>query len=73
MHLFKSRADNTSHLELSSTENVSLSKEYTKMFFAILMFRSLKSVTTLLSFVSFLLINIIGPEYAEKPFFNMSK
>ena len=59
---FKSRTDDTSHLELPNTENVSLSKGYAKLFFAILMFRCLKSVTTLLSFVSFLLINITGLE-----------
>ena len=59
---FRSNTDNTSHLELPNTENVSLSKGYAKLFFAILKFRCLKSVTTLLSFVSFLLINITGLE-----------
>ena len=49
-------------LELPNTENISLSKGYAKLFFAILMFRCLKSVTTLLSFVSFLPINITGLE-----------
>ena len=46
-HLFKSRTDSTSHLELRNTENVSLNKGYAKLFFAILMFKCLKSVTTL--------------------------
>ena len=59
---FKSRTDNTTHLELPDTKNVSLSKGYAKLYFAILTFRCLKSVTTLLSFVSFLLINITGLE-----------
>ena len=54
--------DNTSHLELPNTENVSFNKGYTRLFLAILMFRCLKSVTTLLSCVTFLLINIIGLE-----------
>ena len=59
---FKSRTDSTSHLELPNTENVSLSKGYAKLIFAILTFRCLKSVTTHLSFMSFLLINITGLE-----------
>ena len=49
----KSRTDNTSYPELPNTENVSLSKGYAKLFFVILMFKCLKSVTTLLSVVSF--------------------
>ena len=36
---FKSRTDNTSHLELPNIENVSLSKRYAKLFFAILTFK----------------------------------
>ena len=47
---FKSRTDDTLHLELPNTENLSLSKGYAKLFFDILMFKCLKSVTTLLSF-----------------------
>ena len=47
MHLFNLWTDNTSHLELPNTENVSLSKGYAKLFFAILTFKCLKSVTTL--------------------------
>ena len=57
---FKAKTDSTSHLELHNSENVSLSKGYAKLFFAILIFRGLKFVTTLLSFVSVLLINILG-------------
>ena len=45
---FKSRIYSASHLVLPNTENVSLSKGYDKLFFAILIFRCLKSVTTLL-------------------------
>ena len=52
----------TSHLELPNNENVSLNKGYAKLFFDILMFRCLKSVTTLLSEVIFRLINITGLE-----------
>ena len=59
---FKPRTDNTSHLDLPNTENVTLSKGYAKLFFTILTFKCLKSVTTLLSFVSFLLINSTGLE-----------
>ena len=59
---FKSRTDNASHLELPNTGNISLSKGYAKLIFAILTFKCLKSVTTLLSFVTFLLINITGLE-----------
>ena len=69
---FKSQTDSTSNLELPNTENVSLSKGYAKLFFAILMFRCLKSVTTLV-FCKFLLIKITGLEYAENPSFNMPK
>ena len=54
--------DKTWHLELPNTENVSFSNGYTKLFLAILTFKCLKSVTSLLSFVTFLLINTIGPE-----------
>ena len=67
----KSKTDNTSHLELPNTENVSLNKGYAKLFFAILTFRCLKSVTTFLSLVKFLLIKITGLEYAENPSFNI--
>ena len=70
---FKSRTDNTSLLELPNTENVSLIKGYARLYFAILTFKCLKSVTTLLSLVSFLLINITGLEYAENPSFNIPK
>ena len=73
MHLLKSKTDSTSYLELPNTENVSLSNGYARLFFAVLTFRCLKSVTTLLSFVSFLLINITGLEQAENPSFNMPK
>ena len=59
---FKSKTDSTSHLEPPNTKNVSMSEGYAKLFFAILTFRCLKSVTTLLSFVSFLLINVTGLE-----------
>ena len=63
---FKSKTDNISHFKLPSTENVSLIKGYAKLLFTILTFRYLKSVTTLLSLVNFLLISITGLEYAEK-------
>ena len=52
-------------------ENVSLTSGYAKLFFAILMFKCLKSVTTLLSLVNVLLINITGLEYAENPSFSI--
>ena len=55
---FKSNTDSTSHLELPNTENVSFSKGYAKLFLAILTFKCLKSVTTLLSCVPFLLITM---------------
>ena len=55
---FKSNTDMTSHLELPNNENVSFNKGYAKLFFAILVFKCLKSVTTLLSEVTFQLINI---------------
>ena len=54
--------DITSHLELPSNEKVSLNKGYVKLFFAILVFKCLKSVMTLLSEVTFQLINITGLE-----------
>ena len=60
---FESNTERTSHLELPSTENVSLTNGYAKLFFAILSFKCLKSITTHLSCVSFLLINITGLEY----------
>ena len=46
-------------------ENLSLTSGYAKLFFTILMFKCLKSVTTLLSLVNFLLIKITGLEYAQ--------
>ena len=60
MHHFKSKPDSTLHLELSNTENVSLSSGHAKLFFAILTFRCLKSVTTPLPFVQF-------PTYSTLP------
>ena len=45
---FKSKTGSTLHLQLSNTENISLSSGYAKLFFAILTFRCLKSVTTLI-------------------------
>ena len=65
--------DITSHLELPNNEKVSLNNGYAKLFFTILIFKCLKSVTTLLSEVNFQLINITGFEYAEKPSFNIPK
>ena len=44
---FKSKTDCTSHLEFPNTENISLGSGYAKLFFTILPFRCLKSVTTL--------------------------
>ena len=61
----------TSHFELPNTENVSLTNGYARLLFAILTFRCLKSVTTLLPLVNFLLIKITGLEYAENPSFNI--
>ena len=65
---FKSQTDRTSYAELPNTGNVSFSSGYAKFLFAIPSFRCLKSVTTLSSFRSFLLINITGLESAEKTF-----
>ena len=70
-HLFRSSTDNTLHLEFSYAENVSLTNGYAILFFAILTFRCLKSVTTLLSLVNFLLINITELEYTENPSFKI--
>ena len=50
---FKSNTDITSHFELSNNVNISLNNGYAKLFFAILMFKCLQSVTTLLSEVIF--------------------
>ena len=50
---FKSNTYNMSHLELPNTENVAFNKGYAKLFLAILTFRCLKSVTTLLSWLLF--------------------
>ena len=55
---FKSNIDKTSHLQLPYTENVSFNNGKAKLFLAVLMFRCLKSVMTLLPLVTFLLINI---------------
>ena len=63
--------DSTLHLELPNMENMSLTSRYAKLFFAILMFKGLKSVTTLLSLINFLLINITGLDYAENPSFSI--
>ena len=52
-------------------ENVSLTNGYAKLFFAIIMFKCLKLVTTILSLVNVLLINIPGLEYAETPSFSI--
>ena len=68
---FKSKTDNNSHLQLPNTENVPLTKGYAKLFFTILTFRCIKSVTTPLSLVNFLLINITGLEYTMNPSFNI--
>ena len=45
---FKSSTERTSHLELSRTDNVSLTNGYAKLFFAILTFKCLKSATTVM-------------------------
>ena len=52
-------------------ENVSLTNGQAKLFFANLTFKCLKLVTTLLSLVNLLLINITGLEYAENPSFRI--
>ena len=70
---FRSNTERTLHFELPNTENMSLTNGYAKLFLAILTFKCLKSVTTLLSLVNFLLINITGLEYAENPSFNIPK
>ena len=44
---FKSNTDITSYFELPNNAKVCLDNGYTKLFFAILMFKCLKSVTTL--------------------------
>ena len=49
--------DRTLYFEHPKTENVSLTNGYAKLFFAILTFKCLKSVTTLIS-GHFVLINI---------------
>ena len=66
---FKSNTDSTSPQELPSTENVPLSKGYARLFSAILMFRCQKSMTTLLSWVTFVLINMTGARVSWKAFF----
>ena len=58
----KSSRDMTSQLELPSMEKVSFKSGLAKLFFAICMLRCLKAVTTLLSWVIFLLISITGLE-----------
>ena len=50
----------TSHFELPSVANMPFINEYAKLFLAILVFKCLRAVTTLLSCVTFLLINITG-------------
>ena len=62
MHPSNPNTDITSHLELPNKENISLNKGYAKLFFTILILKCLKSVTTLLSEVTFQLINITGLE-----------
>ena len=62
-----------SHLEFLNVVNVSFTKGYARLFLAILVFNCIKSVTTLLFWVYFLLTNITGLEYAEKPSFNISR
>ena len=64
---FKYNTDSTSHLELPNTENVPFGKGYAKLFLAFLTFKCLKSVTTLLSCVTFLVINMTGVGSAENP------
>ena len=70
---FSSKADSTLHLELPNTKHVCFSKGYAWFYFTILTFKCLKSVTTYLSLVTFVLINITGPEYVEKPSFDIPK
>ena len=56
-----------SQFELPKMLNISLSYGNAKLCLAVLLFKYLKSVTDVLSLVTFLLINITGEEYAEKP------
>ena len=69
---FKSNTDITSHLELSNNAKVSLNNGYTKLFFAILMFKCLKSVTTLLSKVIFWTNQHHRTQISWKPFLQYS-
>ena len=55
---FKSNTDNILHVEAPNTENEFISHGCAKLFLAILMFKCLKYVTSLLSFITFLLINM---------------
>ena len=67
----KPNTERTLHFEFPNTENVALTNGYAKLFLAIITFKCLKSVTTLLSLVKFLLINIMRLEYGENPSFSM--
>ena len=57
----------------SHTENVSLRMGYVRLFLAILTFKCLKSIGTLRSCVTFLLVNLTGLEEAENPPFHFPK
>ena len=59
---FKSNTEKTSHLEFPNIANMAFINRYAKLFLVILVFKCLKSVTTFLSCVIFLLINITGFE-----------
>ena len=73
MHLSTSNIDNTSHLDLPNIKKYLLDGDYARLFLADLTLRYLKSVTALLSLVTFLLINMTKLEYAEKPSFIIPK
>ena len=68
MHFFRYKTDSTSHLDLPKTKTVSLSKGYSSLFLAILTFICLKPLLPFCPDSLFLLINMTGLEYAEKPF-----
>ena len=61
------------HIENFQEMIIYLTNGYAKLFFTILTFKCLKSVTPLLSCIPFQLINITGLEYSENPSFSIPK
>ena len=66
---FRSKTDSTSHLELPSIKNVSLSKGYTRLSLAILTFQMPEIHYYSFVISIFLLINMTGLEYTGKSSF----